>query len=66
MLRVFEYLCLYCSHYSVNSCLAPICSMRGLLVTTVEGIGSTRTTVHPVSVRDISCLIAICIHNMYD
>ncbi|XP_048257190.1 xanthine dehydrogenase/oxidase-like [Haliotis rufescens] len=36
------------SHYSVNACLAPVCSLHGLSVTTVEGIGSTRTRLHPV------------------
>ncbi|KAK7104188.1 xanthine dehydrogenase/oxidase-like isoform X2 [Littorina saxatilis] len=35
-------------HYSVNACLAPLCSMHGLAVTTVEGIGSLSTRLHPV------------------
>eukprot|EP00794_Sanderia_malayensis_P018318 gene18318-biopygen12265 len=35
-------------HLSVNACLAPVCSMHGLAVTTVEGIGSTRTKLHAV------------------
>ncbi|XP_048259580.1 xanthine dehydrogenase/oxidase-like isoform X3 [Haliotis rufescens] len=39
------------SHYSVNACLAPICSLHGLAVTTVEGIGSTKTRLHPVQER---------------
>lgn len=38
-------------HYTVNACLAPLCSLHGLAVTTVEGIGSTKTTLHPVQVR---------------
>uniref|UniRef100_A0A8D8Y3K1 xanthine dehydrogenase n=1 Tax=Cacopsylla melanoneura TaxID=428564 RepID=A0A8D8Y3K1_9HEMI len=38
-------------HLAVNACLAPICSMHGLAVTTVEGIGSTRTKLHPVQER---------------
>ncbi|KAJ3642697.1 hypothetical protein Zmor_025458 [Zophobas morio] len=38
-------------HLPVNACLAPICSMHGLAVTTVEGIGSTRTKLHPVQER---------------
>ena len=38
-------------HYSVNACLAPVCSMHGLAVTTVEGIGSTKTGLHPVQVN---------------
>uniref|UniRef100_A0A8C5N0W4 Xanthine dehydrogenase/oxidase n=2 Tax=Leptobrachium leishanense TaxID=445787 RepID=A0A8C5N0W4_9ANUR len=35
-------------HYSVNACLAPICSLHQAAVTTVEGIGSTKTRLHPV------------------
>lgn len=38
-------------HLPVNACLAPICSMHGLAVTTVEGIGSTKTRLHPVQER---------------
>ena len=38
-------------HFSVNACLAPIASMHGLAVTTVEGIGSTKTTLHAVQER---------------
>lgn len=29
-------------HFSLNACLAPICSVHGMAVTTVEGIGSVR------------------------
>ncbi len=38
-------------HISVNACLAPLCAMDGLAVTTVEGIGSTKTALHPCQVR---------------
>ncbi|XP_003473062.1 xanthine dehydrogenase/oxidase [Cavia porcellus] len=38
-------------HYSVNACLAPICSLHHMAVTTVEGIGSTKTRLHPVQER---------------
>eukprot|EP00058_Branchiostoma_floridae_P025128 XP_002610618.1 hypothetical protein BRAFLDRAFT_202728 [Branchiostoma floridae] len=38
-------------HLAVNACLAPICSLHGAAVTTVEGIGSTRTRLHPVQER---------------
>lgn len=38
-------------HFAVNACLTPICSVHGLAVTTVEGIGSTRTRLHPVQER---------------
>ncbi|XP_070180269.1 xanthine dehydrogenase/oxidase-like isoform X1 [Littorina saxatilis] len=38
-------------HYSANACLLPLCSLHGMAVTTVEGIGSLRTRVHPVQER---------------
>ena len=39
------------SHLAINACLAPVCSMHGLAVTTVEGIGSTKTRLHPIQQR---------------
>lgn len=36
---------------SVNACLAPLASVHGLSVTTVEGIGSVREKLHPVQER---------------
>eukprot|EP00795_Rhopilema_esculentum_P016010 gene16010-7346_t len=38
-------------HMSVNACLAPVCAMHGLAVTTVEGIGSTKTKLHAIQER---------------
>ncbi|XP_074031148.1 xanthine dehydrogenase isoform X2 [Leptinotarsa decemlineata] len=38
-------------HLPVNACLAPICSLHGQAVTTIEGIGSTKTRLHPVQER---------------
>ncbi|XP_072938773.1 xanthine dehydrogenase [Epargyreus clarus] len=38
-------------HLAVNACLAPVCAMHGLAVTTVEGIGTTKTRLHPVQER---------------
>uniref|UniRef100_H2YPI6 Xanthine dehydrogenase/oxidase n=1 Tax=Ciona savignyi TaxID=51511 RepID=H2YPI6_CIOSA len=38
-------------HFSVNSCLAPVVSMHDCAVTTVEGIGSTKTKLHAVQER---------------
>lgn len=35
---------------SVNACLAPLCAMDGLAIVTVDGIGSTKTALHPVQV----------------
>ncbi|XP_023568150.1 aldehyde oxidase 2-like isoform X1 [Octodon degus] len=38
-------------HVSVTACLVPLCSLHGAAVTTVEGVGSIRTRVHPVQER---------------
>ncbi|XP_010615896.1 aldehyde oxidase 2-like [Fukomys damarensis] len=38
-------------HFSVTACLVPLCSLHGAAVTTVEGVGSIRTRVHPVQER---------------
>ncbi|XP_061897039.1 xanthine dehydrogenase/oxidase-like [Entelurus aequoreus] len=37
-------------HYAINACLAPICSLHLVAVTTVEGIGSVARQLHPVQV----------------
>ena len=39
------------THAAVNACLAPLCSVDGMAVTTVEGIGSSRGLLHPVQVH---------------
>ncbi|XP_031708232.1 aldehyde oxidase 6 isoform X2 [Anarrhichthys ocellatus] len=39
------------THYAANACLLPLCQLHGAAVTTVEGIGSTKTRVHPVQER---------------
>jgi len=36
---------------SINSCLAPISSLDGAVITTIEGIGSERDGYHPVQKR---------------
>eukprot|EP00066_Takifugu_rubripes_P003798 XP_003966667.1 PREDICTED: xanthine dehydrogenase/oxidase [Takifugu rubripes] len=38
-------------HYAVNACLAPVCSLHMVAVTTVEGIGSVAKKLHPVQER---------------
>ncbi|XP_018423843.1 PREDICTED: xanthine dehydrogenase/oxidase [Nanorana parkeri] len=38
-------------HCSVNACLAPVCSLHHTSITTVEGIGSTKTRLHPIQER---------------
>ncbi|XP_014374705.1 aldehyde oxidase 3 [Alligator sinensis] len=42
-------------HYPANSCLLPICSLHGTAVTTVEGVGSTKTRIHPIQERLAKC-----------
>eukprot|EP00071_Canis_lupus_P037103 XP_022270660.1 aldehyde oxidase 4 isoform X2 [Canis lupus familiaris] len=43
------------SHYPVTACLVPICSLYGAAVTTVEGVGSINTRIHPVQERLAKC-----------
>lgn len=38
-------------HCAINACLTPICLVHGKAVTTTEGIGSTKTALHPVQER---------------
>uniref|UniRef100_A0AAX7VU14 Xanthine dehydrogenase/oxidase n=1 Tax=Astatotilapia calliptera TaxID=8154 RepID=A0AAX7VU14_ASTCA len=38
-------------HYASNACLAPLCSLHLVAVTTVEGIGSVARKLHPVQER---------------
>ncbi|XP_028255483.1 xanthine dehydrogenase/oxidase-like [Parambassis ranga] len=38
-------------HHAVNACLAPLCSLHLVAVTTVEGIGSVARRLHPVQER---------------
>uniref|UniRef100_A0A8C5L665 aldehyde oxidase n=1 Tax=Jaculus jaculus TaxID=51337 RepID=A0A8C5L665_JACJA len=42
-------------HYPATACLTPICSLYGTAVTTVEGIGSTKTRIHPIQERIAKC-----------
>lgn len=42
-------------HYPANACLTPICSLYGVAVTTIEGIGSTKTRIHAVQERIAKC-----------
>ncbi len=43
------------AHVPVNSCLLPVCSLDGVAVTTVEGVGSVRAGLHPVQERLVEC-----------
>lgn len=38
-------------HFSCNACLAPLCSLDGFAITTIEGIGGMKQGLHPVQRR---------------
>ncbi|XP_021105376.1 aldehyde oxidase-like isoform X2 [Heterocephalus glaber] len=42
-------------HYPATACLVPVCSLHGAAVTTVEGVGSIRSRIHPVQERLAKC-----------
>uniref|UniRef100_A0ABM5EPP6 aldehyde oxidase n=1 Tax=Pogona vitticeps TaxID=103695 RepID=A0ABM5EPP6_9SAUR len=42
-------------HFPANSCLLPLCSLHGAAVTTVEGVGTTQTKLHPIQERLAKC-----------
>ncbi|KAM3693299.1 hypothetical protein ACB098_08G153200 [Castanea mollissima] len=37
-----------CMHYAINACLAPLYSVEGMHVITVEGVGNRRHGLHPI------------------
>ncbi|KAE9585980.1 putative xanthine dehydrogenase [Lupinus albus] len=37
-----------CLHYAINACLAPLYSVEGMHVITVEGLGSCKRGLHPI------------------
>jgi len=39
----------------INACLRPLCSIDGMAVTTIEGLGSCRTGLNPIQQRIIDC-----------
>eukprot|EP00300_Choanocystis_sp_HF-7_P021075 c20731_g1_i2.p1 GENE.c20731_g1_i2~~c20731_g1_i2.p1 ORF type:complete len:1155 (+),score=277.93 c20731_g1_i2:26-3490(+) len=47
-------------HRSVNACLAPLCSLDGMHVITVEGIGNSRDGLHPIQARMAQCHASQC------
>ncbi|KFR05533.1 Xanthine dehydrogenase/oxidase [Nipponia nippon] len=38
-------------HYTANACLFPVCALHHVAVTTVEGIGNTKSRLHPAQER---------------
>ncbi|PSR86829.1 Xanthine dehydrogenase [Actinidia chinensis var. chinensis] len=48
MISYFDQNSKKCMHYAVNACLAPLYSVEGMHVITVEGVGSRRHGLHPV------------------
>uniref|UniRef100_A0A7M4ERU3 aldehyde oxidase n=1 Tax=Crocodylus porosus TaxID=8502 RepID=A0A7M4ERU3_CROPO len=55
MISTYEPLSKKILHFSANACLLPICSLHGAAVTTVEGVGNTKTRIHPVQERLAKC-----------
>uniref|UniRef100_A0A8D0E4N7 FAD-binding PCMH-type domain-containing protein n=1 Tax=Salvator merianae TaxID=96440 RepID=A0A8D0E4N7_SALMN len=47
-------------HYPANSCLLPLCSLYGAAITTVEGVGTTKTKLHPIQERLAKCYGSQC------
>ncbi len=43
-------------HRAVNACITPVCAMDCCSITTVEGIGSSRSTLHPVQASSHSSI----------
>ncbi|XP_058199349.1 xanthine dehydrogenase 1-like isoform X1 [Rhododendron vialii] len=48
MVSYFDHNLKKCMHYAVNACLAPLYSVEGMHVITVEGVGNRRNGLHPV------------------
>lgn len=55
MLSYYEAATKTVKHHSINSCLRPICSLDGMMVTTVEGVGSVDTAIDPVQNMIATC-----------
>ncbi|XP_020540685.1 xanthine dehydrogenase 1 isoform X2 [Jatropha curcas] len=43
-----------CVHYALNACLAPLYSVEGMHVITVEGVGNCRSGLHPIQ-ESLAC-----------
>uniref|UniRef100_A0A8C7E2U0 Aldehyde oxidase 1 n=1 Tax=Naja naja TaxID=35670 RepID=A0A8C7E2U0_NAJNA len=53
-------LCALVFHYPANSCLLPLCSIHGAAITTVEGVGTTKTKLNPTQERLAKCFGSQC------
>nr|XP_006812475.1 PREDICTED: xanthine dehydrogenase/oxidase-like [Saccoglossus kowalevskii] len=51
MLSRYDHVDKKISHCAINACYTPVCSVHGMAITTVEGIGSTKTKLHPIQER---------------
>ncbi|XP_051010483.1 aldehyde oxidase 2 [Acomys russatus] len=51
MVSQHDPVCKKTRHFSVVACLVPLCSLHGAAVTTVEGVGSIKSRLHPVQER---------------
>ncbi|NXF31839.1 AOXB oxidase, partial [Nyctibius bracteatus] len=55
MISTYDPVAKQIQHRPGNSCLLPICSLHGAAVTTVEGVGSIKTRIHPIQERLAKC-----------
>ncbi|NXK26041.1 AOXB oxidase, partial [Arenaria interpres] len=55
MISTYDPVAKQIQHRPANSCLLPICSLHGAAVTTVEGVGSIKTRIHPIQERLAKC-----------
>jgi hypothetical protein len=50
-------------HFAINACLAPLYSVEGMHIITVEGLGDSRRGLHPVQVIQLLCDLLISSKN---
>ncbi|NWQ87018.1 AOXB oxidase, partial [Burhinus bistriatus] len=55
MISTYDPVAKQIQHHPANACLLPICSLHGAAVTTVEGVGSIKTRIHPIQERLAKC-----------
>nr|CAB3500389.1 unnamed protein product [Digitaria exilis] len=52
-------------HFAINACLAPLYSVEGMHIITVEGIGDRQRGLHPVQVMHCSCVMSTATCRMF-